>query len=108
MVTTSKYEHVETVSIESEVVAAELRDEVGRAGAVLRVMPFVHALAVVQEREQLDDVLTSAVQFSNCEAVDAYARPMRHTVRTSPVEAESCAQASDEEPAAFRGERCFH
>ena len=79
--------------------------------AVLAVAAVVEALAVVQEREELDDVHAGAVASGQQESVHADARPVRRAVDAAPFEAELALQRDEqvgrEARAAARHRRCI-
>jgi hypothetical protein len=76
-------QHLKPRPIEMQQLAVQLQREIRRPRPVLPVPPIAEALAVVQEREQLDHVFPRPVdprhrQRSQRYAIPAALRPSRH------------------------------
>jgi hypothetical protein len=54
-------EHVQSSTIQAEQIAVQRKQRVCRTWTMATVRPIVHALNVVEKREELDHILSSAV-----------------------------------------------
>jgi hypothetical protein len=62
----------------------------------MRVAPFVLALAVVQEREELRDQKICTARPRHCHGMVSHPAPMMATVRAIPIELEPAADVREQ------------